>query len=30
VLIATHDIALMDQVDARRLVLSDGHIYADD
>jgi cell division transport system ATP-binding protein len=30
VLIATHDIGLMDQVDARRLVLSDGHIYADD
>jgi cell division transport system ATP-binding protein len=29
VVIATHDIALMDQYDARRLVLHDGrlHIY---
>jgi cell division transport system ATP-binding protein len=30
VLIATHDIALMDQVDARRLVLSDGQLYSDE
>ncbi len=29
VLIATHDLALMDQVDARRLVLEEGHLYAD-
>ena len=29
VLIATHDLALMEQVDARRLVLSDGLLYAD-
>jgi cell division transport system ATP-binding protein len=29
VLIATHDIPLMDQVDARRLVLSDGHLFGD-
>ena len=29
VLIATHDIALMDQVDARRLVLNGGHVNAD-
>jgi cell division transport system ATP-binding protein len=29
VLIATHDLALMDQVDARRLVISDGQLYAD-
>jgi cell division transport system ATP-binding protein len=29
VLLATHDIALMDQYDARRLVLHDGrlHVY---
>ncbi|NNM71359.1 cell division ATP-binding protein FtsE [Enterovirga aerilata] len=27
VLIATHDLALMDQVDARRLVLSDGQLH---
>jgi cell division transport system ATP-binding protein len=30
VLIATHDLALMDQVDARRLVLADGHLHIDD
>jgi cell division transport system ATP-binding protein len=29
VLIATHDLALMDQVDARRLVISEGQLYAD-
>jgi cell division transport system ATP-binding protein len=29
VLIATHDLALMDQVDAHRLVLSDGQLYSD-
>jgi cell division transport system ATP-binding protein len=29
VLIATHDLALMDQIDAERLVLSDGHLYSD-
>jgi cell division transport system ATP-binding protein len=29
VLIATHDLALMDQVDARRLVLEEGQLYAD-
>ena len=29
VLIATHDLALMDQVDAERLVLSDGQLYSD-
>ena len=26
IVIATHDIALMDQVDCARLVLSDGHL----
>jgi cell division transport system ATP-binding protein len=30
VLIATHDIALMDQHDARRLVLTDGRLYLDE
>lgn len=30
VLIATHDLALMDQVDARRLILSDGLLFADE
>src|SRR5262249_35097627 len=29
VLIATHDVALMDQYDAPRLVLSDGRLYYD-
>jgi cell division transport system ATP-binding protein len=27
VLVATHDLALMDQVDARRLVLAEGHLH---
>ncbi|OZA92517.1 MAG: cell division ATP-binding protein FtsE, partial [Rhizobiales bacterium 39-66-18] len=27
VLLATHDIALMDQFDARRLVIADGRLY---
>jgi len=30
VLIATHDIALMDQYDARRLVLHEGHLHVYD
>ena len=30
VVIATHDFTLMDQVDARRLVLGDGHLHIDD
>jgi cell division transport system ATP-binding protein len=30
VVIATHDIALMDQYDARRLVLHDGHMHVYD
>jgi cell division transport system ATP-binding protein len=30
VLIATHDLALMDQLDARRLVLADGRLHIDD
>jgi cell division transport system ATP-binding protein len=30
VVIATHDIALMDQYDARRLVLHDGRIHVYD
>jgi cell division transport system ATP-binding protein len=30
VVIATHDLALMDQVDARRLVLGDGQLHIDD
>ncbi len=30
VVIATHDIALMDQYDARRLVLHDGYIHVYD
>jgi cell division transport system ATP-binding protein len=30
VLIATHDLALMDQLDARRLVLGDGHLHIDE
>ena len=30
VVIATHDLALMDQVDARRLVLGDGHLHIDE
>jgi cell division transport system ATP-binding protein len=30
VMIATHDIALMDQHDARRLVLGDGRLYVDE
>ena len=30
VLIATHDLALMDQLDARRLVLADGHLHIDE
>src|SRR5918912_4064850 len=30
VVIATHDFTLMDQVDARRLVLADGHLHVDD
>jgi Predicted ATPase involved in cell division len=30
VIIATNDIALMDQYDARRLVLSDGQLYLDE
>jgi cell division transport system ATP-binding protein len=30
VVIATHDLALMDQLDARRLVLGDGHLHVDD
>jgi cell division transport system ATP-binding protein len=30
VVIATHDLALMDLVDARRLVLGDGHLMIDD
>jgi cell division transport system ATP-binding protein len=29
VIIATHDIALMDKFDARRLVLADGHLHVD-
>jgi cell division transport system ATP-binding protein len=30
VVIATHDVGLMDQFDARRLVLADGHLHVDD
>jgi cell division transport system ATP-binding protein len=30
VMIATHDTALMDQYDARRLVLNDGRLYLED
>ncbi len=30
VLIATHDLALMDQVDAKRLLLGDGHLHIDE
>jgi cell division transport system ATP-binding protein len=30
VVIATHDFALMDQVDARRLVLAGGHLHVDE
>jgi cell division transport system ATP-binding protein len=30
VVIATHDLALMDQIDARRLVLGDGHLHIDE
>jgi cell division transport system ATP-binding protein len=30
VIIATHDLALMDQVDARRLVLGEGRLHIDD
>jgi cell division transport system ATP-binding protein len=30
VVIATHDLALMDQLDARRLVLGEGHLHVDD
>jgi cell division transport system ATP-binding protein len=30
VVIATHDISLMDQLDARRLVLGDGHLHIDE
>ncbi len=30
VMIATHDLALMDRVDARRLILSDGLLYVDE
>jgi cell division transport system ATP-binding protein len=30
VVIATHDLALMDQVDARRLVLAEGHLWIDE
>jgi cell division transport system ATP-binding protein len=30
VVIATHDLALMDQLNARRLVLGDGHLHIDD
>jgi cell division transport system ATP-binding protein len=30
VVIATHDFSLMDQVDARRLVLAHGHLHVDD
>lgn len=30
VIIATHDLALMDKFDARRLVLADGHLLADE
>src|SRR5215210_1000982 len=30
VVIATHDLALMDLVDARRLVLADGHLHLDE
>jgi cell division transport system ATP-binding protein len=30
VVIATHDFALMDQVDVRRLVLGDGHLHIDE
>jgi cell division transport system ATP-binding protein len=30
VVIATHDLALMDQVDARRLVLGDGRLHIDE
>ncbi|HEX2725477.1 MAG TPA: cell division ATP-binding protein FtsE [Beijerinckiaceae bacterium] len=30
VLIATHDLALMDQLEARRLVLGDGHLHIDE
>jgi cell division transport system ATP-binding protein len=30
VVIATHDLALMDQLDARRLVLGDGRLHIDD
>ena len=29
-LLATHDIALMDQYDARRLVIADGRLYVYD
>ena len=30
VVLATHDIALMDQFDARRLVLADGRLHLDE
>jgi cell division transport system ATP-binding protein len=30
VVIATHDLALMDLVDARRLVLGDGQLHIDE
>ena len=30
VVIATHDLGLMDQLDARRLVLGDGRLHIDD
>jgi cell division transport system ATP-binding protein len=30
VVIATHDLSLMDQLNARRLVLGDGHLHIDD
>jgi cell division transport system ATP-binding protein len=30
IVIATHDFTLMDQVDARRLVLADGHLHIDE
>jgi len=30
VVIATHDLSLMDQVEARRLVLAEGHLLIDD
>jgi cell division transport system ATP-binding protein len=30
VVIATHDIALMDQLDVRRLVIGDGELHIDD